>query len=122
MANQQQEAFTTDFIENVSYIQLETEENSLIGIITNIYVSTDRIYVLDAIKTKSLFIFDISGKFINRICRLGNGPGEYRYLMDFVVNEEQDEIILLAAGNKIIITNLQGKFVREQILEKNYYS
>jgi hypothetical protein len=109
-------------MESVSYIQLETEENSLIGTITNIYVSTDRIYVLDMIKTKSLFIFDMSGKFINRVCRLGNGPGEYRYVMDFVVNEKRDEIILLVDGNKIIITDLQGKFIRDHTLKKNHYS
>jgi hypothetical protein len=106
-----------NFIEDISYIQLETNENSLIGYITKLYISDNRIYVLDTYITRSLFVFDFSGKFINKISRLGRGPGEYSYLLDFVVDDHKQEILLLVDANRIIRVSMSGQLLGEQKLE-----
>lgn len=102
-----------DIFINNRYIPLETNEESLIGNITKLYISTDRIYVMDQIKTRSLFVFDKNGNFKYKISRIGNGPGEYMIISDFFVDEQTKKITLLANGRKIIQFDYNGNFISE---------
>lgn len=101
-----------DFIDSLNYISLESTNNSIIGYITGLYVSQDRIYVMDYLKSKGVFIFNKDGKFLFNIQKIGNGPGEYIYLSDFWVNENSKEIIILANGNKLIFYDYNGNYTK----------
>jgi hypothetical protein len=105
-----------DFIDNIDYIKLETTEESLLGFISKLTITNDRIYVLDQLLTKALFVFDKSGKFLFKIGRVGNGPGEYVVVTDFYLNEKDSTIHLLADGRKIINFDYDGSFIDEKRL------
>ncbi len=102
-----------DIFINNRYITLETNEESLVGNITKLYISADRIYVMDQIKARSLFVFDNFGNFKYKISRIGNGPGEYMIISDFFVDEQTKTITLLANGRKIIQFDYDGNFISE---------
>lgn len=106
-----------DLFINNRYIQLETTEESLFGTITKIYISKNRIYILDQVKTRGVFVFDKNGNFINKISRIGNGPGEYGIITDFLVQENEKKITLLANGRKLVFLDLDGNFISERKIQ-----
>jgi hypothetical protein len=77
-------------------LQTDTKESQFAGI-DKLVIHDDRIYILDYMNTRSLFVFDMDGKFLRRIGRRGRGPGEYpALLMDFATDN---------AGNVLLVDN-----------------
>ena len=83
----------SDFARDFEYIELEANENSLIGEIDKMEVDDKYIYILDRDNTNSLFVFDRSGNFITKVGSRGKGPGEYTTISDFAI----------AANNMVVI-------------------
>jgi hypothetical protein len=96
---------------HIDYIQLETSVESLIGQIRQVKIKNGNIFILD--KTQAILMFDISGKFIRKIGSIGQGPGEYITIFDFLVSDSSiytmDRIQL-----KIIKYDLNGKVLIEK--------
>lgn len=97
------------------FIQLETNDNCLIGEVTDILCTKDNIYILDFRSSKSLFEFDKNGKFIKKLCSVGNGPGEFVLPRSFAIDEINMKLFLLDVGvGKVLEYNLKTfEFVRE---------
>ena len=68
---------------HVDIIPLETTVESLLGTINKIVEFDEDYYVLS--NDRWICRFDSEGRFISKLNRLGNGPGEYRYIVDFDV-------------------------------------
>ncbi|MFT4073388.1 MAG: 6-bladed beta-propeller [Dysgonamonadaceae bacterium] len=117
-----QSASMLDFIEGTNTIQLATNDSGLIGVVSKMQVVGERIYIMDSYIAKSIFVFDMHGKLINRFGKIGGGPGEYLLITDFFVDKANKRIRLLANGNKIIDTDLDGNYVKEQILNYPHLS
>jgi hypothetical protein len=83
---------------SVKCIRLELTDNSLIGMTSKMLVYKNRIYILDAMKAKCLFVFDMEGSFIRKIGNSGPGPGEYADIKDFTIDTDNDEVIILDHG------------------------
>lgn len=96
------------------YIPLETNEQCYLGKITKICVHGDKIFLNDK-TSKALFCFNTSGKFLFKINAVGKGPGEYLGIYDFDVNEE-NVILLDPNGYKLLMYDLDGRFVKEKKL------
>jgi hypothetical protein len=75
----QKDFLIKDIVEDIRYIILEDNENSMFTAIDKLIIKGDRIYLLDITGPKSLLVFDISGKFLHRVGRQGGGPGEYAH-------------------------------------------
>ena len=58
-----------------------------------------------------LFSFSETGQFEWKIDKRGNGPGEYRYLIDFDIN--QNCLYLFDRRNQILEYDLNGNFVKK---------
>ena len=71
--------------EEVSIVKLETTEQSIVGNYSKISIVDDVLYILDDVRSKSLFRFSLDGKFIDKIGNVGQGPGEYTEPTDFYV-------------------------------------
>lgn len=102
----------SDLIDSIKYVKLELTENSMIGELTKIVIFEDRIYALD-MKTSSLFTFDIDGKYISKICNIGQGPNEYTQLDFFTIDKKQRHLVL---------TDLVGYWVMRYDFEGNFLS
>ncbi len=74
-------------IDSVRYVSLEYSDSALIGVVKNIKLTKDLIYVLD-LQNDNLKCFNIKGKFIRKACQIGGGPEEISHLIDFDVDED----------------------------------
>jgi len=107
----------SDVFSEWKLIPLETTPESLIGNIRRISVFKTNYYILDR-QTNSVLIFNPEGKFLNKIQRLGNRPGEYQGLMDFTIDEEKNQIILYShKPMKLLVYDLSGNFISEERLQ-----
>ena len=87
----------SDYIKQIKYIPLETTQNSMVGNISNIIVNNNKIYVRD---DKSVItIFDLNGKYLNTLNRVGRGPEEYMNIVDFEVTP---------SGNILVASRQEG--------------
>lgn len=66
----------SEIAEDISYIPLETNDDSFIGMVPVVFLENDRIYV----RYRGVFkVFDMSGKYLFTFDRRGRGPQEYTY-------------------------------------------
>ncbi len=97
---------------SVKLIALETNRNYLIGQIDEIELYNDTIYILDANIGKAIYVFDKNGGFINKIGRLGKGPGEYFRPKSFTIDKNTKQIKVLDES-KLLIFSINGNFQKE---------
>ncbi|WP_147677878.1 6-bladed beta-propeller [Algibacter pacificus] len=91
---------------------LETTENNLIGKVDEIKIHHDNIYILDKNISKSVFVFDIEGKFIRKIGQKGKGPGEYIRPDGFEIDKKNKELLIPnTAIRKILRYDFEGNFL-----------
>lgn len=73
--------------------------------------------IIDA-STKKLNIFDGNGKFLRTIGGTGNGPGEYIYPTDFLLDDSLNIYILDPAQLRLIRYNFSGKYQSSLNIDK----
>ncbi len=98
------------FFKKIELIPLETLDESLLGEIKKIKITKNKIYILDT-KQKTVFVFSSKGKFLNKICKVGQGQGEYVRLLDFDVFPNGN--IELLTGDKLLCYDETGNFKKE---------
>jgi len=81
------------YIDSVYYVRLELGYESIIGRIDKVLVFENNIYILDG-QTSSIFVFDMNGRYVSKICKIGNGPGEYNKLYYFDIDIEKRHIVV----------------------------
>ena len=102
----------SDIFEQISFVKLETTDSSMIGRIDKIVATEDKYIILDISIAKTVFVFDHSGKFLNRIGTNGNGPAEYDSPHDIVYDKYNDELLVQCHNKKSILRfTLDGTFV-----------
>lgn len=95
-------------------ILLETNDDSFIRDIDRIYRTNNNIFILDR-GAKKVCIFDDQGNYQNKIQNIGQGPNEYISLMDFCIDTEKEEIVLLCdSPYKIMRFTYGGNFINEK--------
>ncbi len=92
-------------------IPLETSDN-IIGRVSKIHLTKNNIFILDAMSSKSLFVFDRTGNFNAKIGGVGKGPHEYTLPYDFFVDEENKQIQILDSDNRIIVYDYTGNYIK----------
>jgi len=74
-----EETLLSEFVDSVIYIKLQTDPDCLMGRIRTIIIKEKYIYAFDQ-SQMAIFVFDMSGKYISKLDKQGNGPDEYRRL------------------------------------------
>lgn len=98
----------------VRYVELETTEASLIGKVSKLIAYKDKIYIKDRFIASKIYIFSDKGHFITTVSNVGKGPEEYMTLDDIAIDSYRDELLISdASDKKIIVFDLEGKFLRE---------
>lgn len=67
----------SSFFSKMTYIPLETNDESLLGRISQICTKGDTIFVLDAVVTKKVQVFKRDGKHVKMVGGFGDAPNEY---------------------------------------------
>lgn len=102
--------YLSEYFSDVTPIVLETAEECLIGNCYSAEFYDGRFFILDAMVAKALFVFNKSGYYIGRFGQIGQGPGEYRSVVDFTIDTEKNEIYLLdSESRKINIYDMESR-------------
>jgi hypothetical protein len=97
--------------EEFEIIPLETNEDCILSQIKKIEVKNDKLYISDN-TLSGIYVFDMEGKFVQRIGNKGSGPEEFVYMGDFSIE-----------GNNLYIQDIYGyKYLVYDILEDTYNS
>lgn len=120
MSNLKKKEKLSNYIDSVQYIPLETNINSLIGSISRIAVTPNRIFVGDRV-ANCVLVFDRQGKYINKINHQGRGPEEYLRLYDFDV-VEKDSLIYFYVGNKFQVYDYAGEYKQTIHIQEQTFS
>ena len=105
----------SDMIESIEYVPLETTDESLIGRIgfaPSSFDVSDNYILVNCIQQRQIFLFSRDGRFITRVGRQGQGPGEYTMPGDVFLDEKNDQIFVGQLQQGILVYNLRGEFVR----------
>jgi len=107
-------------IKYIKFIPLETTDDCLIGGYCKTMIKNNRIYLCDCSHANALFVFDMNGKYLFKIARMGQGPGEYIRIMDFDIDKNGDIYLFDAGyGKRILVFDSTGKYIRTIQLEYN---
>ena len=107
-------AKASDFFKNSKSIILETNENSLIGNIKQIYINNHDIIVFDDSENLSVLVFNLDGTFSHKIGELGRGESEkvslkYRKIYKLHSNQRQKGKYAYSVSGQLFICRCQYK-------------
>lgn len=101
----------SDIFEDFKYISLESSENSLMGQYQGACIYENRIFIHD-IETNMVYIFTIQGKFINKVGKRGNGPGESFQPESMAIDPFRKQLLVYDTFmRKILYFTLDGEFL-----------
>ncbi len=92
----------SDHVSSIKIVPLETSDSLLIGRISGIRKDGDRLFVN---ADNHLMQFDMNGKFVKEIARIGAGPGELKRINNFDV--EGDSCYILSF-DKLVIKSISN--------------
>jgi len=98
--------------EDIRFIKLETNPDILLGNDIFLKISEDKIFILDKDYQKCVLCYSNDGIFLSKIGKKGKGPGEYVEIRDFIIKNDEVEILSGAgAFSTINRYNLEGQFL-----------
>ncbi|GHT49438.1 6-bladed beta-propeller [Bacteroidia bacterium] len=113
--NYQKEINYSTLFDTMKSVKLETNDESLIGMIDKIRLAENRFFILDRLQ-KTLLVFSDTGKFLWKINNKGNGPGEYSAIIDFDLNN--DKLYLFDPNRNVLEYDLSGNFIKNYPLKR----
>jgi hypothetical protein len=96
---------------SVTYLPLETTDESIFYEIDKILIHDDAYYLLDK-KQSAILTFDKNGKYLNKLTKIGLGHGEYLSLDDFFII---DSLIYTLSSDirKILVYDINFTFIKD---------
>lgn len=106
-----------EVIDSVRYLQLETNDDCLISFVSQLFC-TDREIIIFDIYTQAVYVFDYGGKFLRKLHKQGQGPGEYATILSISIDETTNEILIVDSGSRVLCYNLSSfDYLREIQME-----
>ena len=104
-------------VNSIEYINLELTDSCLIGGITDMAISRDRMFIFDE-QQQTIWIFDREGKYQNKIFRKGEGPGEYSHISHFEYDDRKNQIVVLSPWKQaLLFYTPEGEYLKTVKLE-----
>jgi hypothetical protein len=124
LAKSSLEAKATDLFEQIKVIPLETTDSSLVGgYVGRIEIWDNKIFLLNELQShKNILCFDLSGKFLFKIDKMGQGPGEYTYLDDIFIDKNLNHVVFMSENRRTLDWNMQGVFLYSIYSDDIYYA
>lgn len=98
--------------DSLLYIPLETQDDALIGQIDKLIPLKDHLIVVDKEKSRSIYFYDLQGRLLRKIKRLGRSAQEYISLTDAAADPENERIFIWDShGQKILQYAFDGTFI-----------
>lgn len=102
--------FLSDLGESIKYLPLESHPDFLLNFIYKLNIFQDNIFVSDR---ERVYQFDVNGRFVREIGKVGRGPGEHTGRVRFAINPYQGELLIYSFPTKLInvYQALSGEFL-----------
>ena len=108
----------SDIVKDVEYVKLETQDNILVGSINQLK-RTKKFVFIYSWHQNHVMMFDTSGKFIRKIGRVGQGPGEIANIHCFTVSDSLVFIYPFGHNGSLIGYDMRdNRFVRRISLKR----
>ncbi|MDR1582936.1 MAG: 6-bladed beta-propeller [Prevotellaceae bacterium] len=112
-----------EIVSSITVLKLEEIEDNPIGVIDKMLITNTNIYILDSQRSKSLFIYDRTGKCKQVIHHVGSGPGEFIRPDDFDIQKNTGNLVILDGNQrKLLVYKKNGDFISELKLETHINS
>ena len=98
--------------EKLEIVPLEMTDESVLSDITEMQVTDHNIWI-DHGREFYIYRFSRSGKLLNKIGSIGQGPGEYTTYSTFLVDEDKKEVYIIANTNGVLAYDFEGNFKRK---------
>lgn len=92
----------SEFIDSITYLDLETTEDCMIGQIRNIQFTDSFLVVFDG-QTRQILLFDHMGRFNRQIGKRGEGPYEYINPITIDIDRERNHVLVLDNARHAVI-------------------
>lgn len=102
----------SEVAEKLEIVPLEMTDESVLSDITEIQVTDHNIWI-DHGREFYIYRFSRTGKFLNKIGSIGQGPGEYTNYSTFLVDEDKKEVYIIANTNGVLAYDFEGNFKRK---------
>jgi hypothetical protein len=111
-----------NLFDEVRIIDLETTNSSLVGLFINrMEIYGNKIFVLNSLQWRNnILCFDFSGKYLFGIDRIGQGPGEYTSLYDFLIDKNLHHLVLYSDDRIFLHFDMHGNFLYEVKSDNSY--
>lgn len=107
----------SDIVKDVEYVKLETQDNILVGDIKQLK-RTEKFVFIYSRNQRHVMMFDTSGKFIRKIGRVGQGPGEIANIDFFTVSDNLVFIYPFSRNGSLTVYDMRdNSFVKESPLK-----
>jgi hypothetical protein len=90
-----------EMLSDIEVVKLETSDSCQIASIKQMIIHKEKIFVLNFPVGKNIFAFDMKGKFLHTIGRIGQGPGEY--VLPHSISVSDDILYVMDVAKKKII-------------------
>ena len=98
--------------EKLEIVPLEMTDESVLSDITEMQVTDHNIWI-DHGREFYIYRFSRTGKFLNKIGSIGQGPGEYTTYSTFLVDEDKKEVYIISNTNGVLAYDFEGNFKRK---------
>ncbi|MGJ3236794.1 6-bladed beta-propeller [Marivirga sp.] len=99
----------SELISDIEFIKLDENPDAIITQIDKILFHNNKIYILQRFFNPRVLVFENNGKYLYDLGKEGDGPGEYMYPYDLLVNN--DTIELLVANFIYSYKENNGKYI-----------
>ena len=108
-------------IANYRFVRLDSTDNFPIGELWQTLITDDHIILVDKLHSKSVFIFDKTGKNKAIIHRQGRGPQEYISLFHVTLTPDRQKIAIVDdLGKKVVFFDLAGNFIESKKISTTF--
>ena len=98
--------------EKLEIVPLEMTDESVLSDITEMQVTDHNIWI-DHGREFYIYRFSRTGKILNRIGSIGQGPGEYVNYLTFLVDEDKKEVYIFSTNNGVLVYDFEGGFKKQ---------
>lgn len=111
-----------NFIDSIDILRLSNDV--ILGKVDKIIINNNLIFLLNRYAENSVFVYDVSGKFIKQISNLGQGPEEYLQPTDIFIDNKQNVLALVSRmDRKLLKYNLDNlNLISVEKLSKPFFN
>lgn len=113
---QDKELSASNLMDIVEWVELKADSSSYIGYVKKLEMFSSNYYILEKQTQKCVLRYDNDGNLVNKIGRIGEGPGEYPDIYDFTIDSANSKVLVLTSDSNLYIYNLDGTFVKKTAL------